>query len=70
MVKFFIDITRCCLQSNNLDKLIFMNKNGYSDPRINCKYFSNLVELIEIDAKIKELEEFERTFEKAEILEI
>jgi hypothetical protein len=47
-----------------------MNKNGYSDPRINCKYFSNLVELIEIDAKIKELEEFERTFERDEILEI
>jgi hypothetical protein len=47
-----------------------MNKNGYSDPRINCKYFSNSVQLIEIDAKIEELEEFERTFERDEILEI
>jgi hypothetical protein len=47
-----------------------MNKNGSNDPRINYKYFSNLVELIESNAKIEELEEFERTFERDEILEI
>jgi hypothetical protein len=47
-----------------------MNKNGSSDPRIKNKYFSNLVELIENNAKIEELEEFERTFERDEILEI
>jgi hypothetical protein len=56
--------------SNNLDKLIFMKKNGSSDPMISCKYFSNLVELIEIDAKTKELEEFEFFFERDEILEV
>ncbi len=70
MVKILIDITRCCLRSNNLNKLIFMNKNGSSDPRINFKYFSNLVELIETNAKIEEFEEFEKTFERDEILEI
>jgi len=47
-----------------------MNKNGSSDPRINFKYFSNLVELIETNAKIEEFEEFEITFERDEILEI
>jgi hypothetical protein len=33
-----------------------MNKNGFNDLKISCKYFSNLMELIEIDAKLEELE--------------
>jgi hypothetical protein len=37
-----------------------MNKNGSNDPRINCKHFFNLVELLETNAKIEELEEFEK----------
>ncbi len=48
-----------------------MNKNWPNDTRIGCKPFSNLVELIEADAKLKEeFEEFEETFEKDEILKI
>ncbi len=48
-----------------------MNKNWPNDTRIGCKPFSNLVELIEVDAKLKEeLEEFEKTFKKYEILKI
>jgi hypothetical protein len=48
-----------------------VNKNWPSDPWISCyKSFSNLVELIEINAKIEDLEEFEKTFERDEILKI
>ncbi len=46
-----------------------MNKNWPNDTRFGCKPFSNLVEVIEVDAKLKEeFEEFEKTFEKYEIL--
>jgi hypothetical protein len=39
---------------DNLHKLIFINKNWPNDPRIHCKPFSNLVKLIEVDAKLEE----------------
>jgi len=46
-----------------------VNKNWPNDPKISCyKSFFNLVELLEINAKIEDLEEFERTFERYEIL--
>ncbi len=32
-----------CLQSNNLDKLTFVNKNWPNDLRIGCKLFFNLM---------------------------
>jgi hypothetical protein len=48
-----------------------VNKIWPNDPRISCyKPFYNLVELIEINAKIQDLEEFVRTFERDEILKI
>ncbi len=48
-----------------------MNKNWPNDTRVGCKPFSNLVELIEGNAKLKEgLEEFKTPFEKDEILKI
>ncbi len=48
-----------------------MNKNWPNDIKIGCKPFSNLVELIEANAKLKEgLEEFEKPFEKDENLKI
>jgi hypothetical protein len=48
-----------------------MNKNWPNDLRIDCKPFSNLVELIEIDGKLKEeFKKIERIFERDEILEI
>jgi hypothetical protein len=53
-----------------LDKLIFVNKNWFNDPRIGCKSLSSLVELIETNVILKEeLEEFETNFEKAEVIE-
>jgi hypothetical protein len=48
-----------------------MNKNWPNDTRIGCKPFFNLVELIQVDAELKEeLEEFQKTFEKDENLKI
>jgi predicted DNA-binding transcriptional regulator len=46
-----------------------VNKNGRSDPRVGCKPPSNLLKLIEKDIK-KELEEFENSFERDEIVNI
>ncbi len=53
------------LQSENLNKLIFVNKNWPNDLSIRCKSPSSLVDLIETNANLKE--EFEKTFEKNEI---
>jgi hypothetical protein len=35
------------LQSNNLEKLIFVNKNQLNDAKVDCKVPFNLVELID-----------------------
>jgi len=45
----------------------FVNKNWPNDPRISCKYLSNLVELIEINVDIEELQKIERAFEKMKL---
>jgi hypothetical protein len=47
-----------------------VKKNWPNDPRIGCKPLFSLVELIETNVKLKELEEFEGTFERDVILEI
>jgi len=48
-----------------------VNKNWPNDYRIGCKSPSNLLELIGIDAKLEEeLEQFERAFEKDEIVDL
>jgi hypothetical protein len=45
---------------------IFVNKNWSNDPRVGC-YPTNLVELIEADAELKEeLKEFEGYFDRNE----
>jgi hypothetical protein len=55
-VRIFISRRRCCLQSENLNKLIFVNKNWPYDPRISCKSPS-LVDFIEknlnLEKKVK-----------------
>ncbi len=48
LVGIFTSHNECLLQSNFLDKLIFVNTNWPNDPRIECKSPSNLVELFEI----------------------
>jgi len=67
LVGIFTNFKKCRLQLDNLDKWIFVNKNWPSDLRIDCKPFSNLVELIEIDGELKK---FDRIFERAEIFGI
>ncbi len=71
LVGILINLRRCRLQTKNLEKLIFVNKNWPNDPRIRCKFSSNLLEFLEkhIDFK-KELEEFEREFEENEVVEV
>jgi hypothetical protein len=49
-----------------LRKIIFVSKNWPNNLRVGyC--FTNLVELIEVDAKLEELEEFEGCFDRYEI---
>jgi hypothetical protein len=48
------NLRRCCLQSENLENLIFVNKNWANDPRNGCKLPSNLVELIETNLGFEE----------------
>jgi hypothetical protein len=58
------------LQTKNIKKLIFVNKK-FNDPKIRCIFPSNFVEFLEKDIDLKEeLEEFEREFEKDEIVDV
>jgi hypothetical protein len=52
--KVLIKLWKFHLQLNNLDKLIFVNKNWPNDFKVGWKYFSNLVEFIAIDAYLEE----------------
>jgi hypothetical protein len=52
-------------------KFIFVNKNWLNDCRIGCKSLFNLLELIGIDANLEEeLEQFEKAFERDEIVNL
>ncbi len=47
----------------NLEKLIFVNKNWLTNPRVACKSASNLVKFIKKDLELEdELEQFEDSF--------
>ncbi len=71
MVGILINLRRCHLQFENLEKLIFVNKNWPNDYKIGCKSPSNLLELIGIDADLEEeLEQFEGAFERDEIVDL
>ncbi len=64
------NLRRCHLQTENLEKLIFVNKYWPNDLRIGCKSPSNLVEFLERDVDLeKELDELEGEFEKEEVVE-
>lgn len=64
----FTNLKICHLQSKNLEKLIFANKNWLNDERIGCKYCNDLVKFIEMDEQSKQkLEEFEHEFKQDEI---
>jgi hypothetical protein len=62
---------RCHLQLDNLNKLIFMNKDWLNDFRIGCKPPFNSIEWIEIDVELEEeLEKLEGAFEKDEVVHV
>ncbi len=64
------NLWRCQIQTDNLEKLIFANKKCPSDRKAGCKSAFSLIEFIEIDGSLwEELEEFEVSFEKDEIVE-
>ncbi len=59
------NLRKCRLQSKNLKKLNFVNKNWPIDARVGCKSPSDLVKFIEMDERLeKELQEFEGEFEQ------
>jgi len=69
LARMLTNLKRCCLQTKNLEKLMFVNKNWPNDPRIGYKSPSNLVEFLEKDVDLKEeLEEFENEFERDEVV--
>jgi hypothetical protein len=54
-----------------LDKLIFINKNWPNDSRIGCKSLFSSVDFVEINLNLEEdVKEFERGFEKDEVVEL
>ncbi len=61
---------KCCLQLENLERLVFVNKNWLNDPIIDYKPPSNLVDLIEKKLDFEELEKFEGYFKHDELLDI
>jgi len=71
LVGILINLRRHCLQTKNLEKLIFVNKNWPNDPKIGCKSPSKLLKFFEGDTYLeKELEEIEGEFEKDEVVEV
>jgi len=71
LVGILFNLRRYRIQLENLEKLIFVNKNWPNDYRVGCKSPSNLLELSGIDANLEEeLEQFEGAFEKDEIVNL
>jgi hypothetical protein len=67
--RILTNLKKCRLQIENLEKLIFINKNWPNDPRIGWKSPSNLVKFLERDVDLKEeFEVFEGEFEKGKLL--
>ncbi len=59
------------MQTENLEKLIFVNKNWPNDLRIGCKSPSNLLKFLERDVNLKkEFKKFEGEFEVDEVVEV
>jgi hypothetical protein len=74
LVGIFTKLRRFCLQLDNLDKLIFVNKNWLDDLKVGYNSLSNLRKLIEsndvLDEEYEEYEEYEGNFDKYEILDL
>jgi hypothetical protein len=71
LVKIFINLRRCCLQSHNFKKFIFVTMNWPSDLKVGCKSSSSLIKFIKMDVDLeKELEKFESVLERNDIVEL
>jgi hypothetical protein len=58
------------LQTKNLEKFIFVNKNWPNDPKIRCKSPS-VLDFLERDIDLEEeFEEFEGEFASDEVVEV
>jgi len=69
LVRIFITFKKCHLQIENLEKLLFVNKNWLNDLRIRCNSIClNTILWKDIDLE-KEFEEFEGGFERDEVVE-
>ncbi len=68
LVGILTNLRRCRLKTENLKKLMFVNKNWSNNPKIGCKSPSNLVEFPEKDVDLEE--EFEGEFERDEVVEV
>jgi len=53
LARILTNFRRCHLQTENLKKLIFVNKNRPNDPRIGCKSPFNLLEFLERDVDLE-----------------
>ncbi len=62
LVNIFRKKIKCHLQSRNLGKLICVNKNWPSDPRIGCKPPSNFMELIQTYLDFEEVLEYLKVY--------
>ncbi len=49
LTEILTNLKKCCLQIENLEKLIFVSKNWPNDLRIGCKSPSNVLEFLEMD---------------------
>jgi hypothetical protein len=54
LVEILTNLRRCHLELNNLNFLIFVNKNWPNDAKVNCKAPSNLVDLINSEINLKQ----------------
>ncbi len=70
LARILANLRRFKLQLEILEILIFVSKNWPNGPRIGCKSPSNLVEFIIHGDLEKELEEFESSFERDEVVDL
>jgi hypothetical protein len=71
LVGILINLRRCYLQTKNLEKLIFVNKNWPNNLKIGCKSPNNLLEFLERDIDLEEeFEGFEGEFKRDEVVEM
>jgi hypothetical protein len=69
LIHILTNLKKCHLQLEYLENLISMNTNWPNGVRVCCKAPSNLLELIDCDIDLKELNEFESSFEQEELKE-